>query len=224
MAALLASVLPLAVGAAISPTLLALQLLVLTGATKPRARAWALAAGAALVLAAFSILGLTVLNRLHPDRHGHASLRDAVIMFLAAGLLAALAVRSLLERPTAAEQHTQHTAGRLERAPTPWFVGVGALGMVVNFSTLVLFLPALREITRSQTDLVVRSVTFAILFLVTLLPVLAPVVLVTVLGSRADRGLAATRGFVTRNSRRIGIGIEAVFAVYLVLKGFEYLP
>ena len=45
MGALLVSVLPLAVGAAISPTLLALQLLVLTGATKPRARAWALAAG-----------------------------------------------------------------------------------------------------------------------------------------------------------------------------------
>ena len=42
MGALLVSVLPLAIGAAISPTLLALQLLVLTGATKPRARAGAL--------------------------------------------------------------------------------------------------------------------------------------------------------------------------------------
>jgi hypothetical protein len=224
MAALLASVLPLAVGAAVSPTLLALQLVVLTGTTKPLARAWALAAGAALVLAAFSILGLTVLDRLHPDRRGHASLRDAVIMFIAAGLLAALAVRSLLTRPTAAEQQSRRTSGRLQGAPTPWFVGVGALGMVVNFSTLVLFLPALREITRSSADLFDRSVTFAVLFLVTLLPVLAPAGLVTVLGARADPVLATTHRFVTRHARRIGIGIEVVFAVYLAVKGFEDLP
>jgi len=224
MAALLASVLPLAVGAAISPTLLALQLLVLTGTTSPRARAWALAAGAALVLAAFSILGLTVLARLHPDHRGHASLRDAVIMFIAAGLLAALSLRSLLTRPTAAEHQNKRTAGRLQSAPTPLFVGVGAVGMVVNFSTLVLFLPALREITRSSTDLLVRSVAFAVLYLVTLLPVLAPVGLVTVLGARADPVLAAARGFVTRHARRIGIGIEVVFAVYLAVKGLEDLP
>jgi hypothetical protein len=145
-------------------------------------------------------------------------------MFIAAGLLAALAVRSLLTRPTAAEQQSRRTSGRLQGAPTPWFVGVGALGMVVNFSTLVLFLPALREITRSSADLFDRSVTFAVLFLVTLLPVLAPAGLVTVLGARADPVLATTHRFVTRHARRIGIGIEVVFAVYLAVKGFEDLP
>jgi hypothetical protein len=68
MAALLASVLPLAIGAAISPTLLALQLVVLTGATKPLARAWVVAVGSALVLATYSVLGLTVLQHLHPAK------------------------------------------------------------------------------------------------------------------------------------------------------------
>src|ERR1017187_8231515 len=123
MAALLVSVLPLA-----------------TGAAKPLARAWAVAAGSALVLAAFSVVGLTVLGRLQPATHGHHSLRGAVIMFIAAGLMAFLAVRSLIRRPTPAEQQKSRTAGRLETAPTYWFVGVGAIGMVVNFSTLVLFL------------------------------------------------------------------------------------
>src|ERR1700730_152382 len=134
MGALLASVLPLAIGAAISPTLLALQLLVLTGANKPRARAWALTIGAGLVLAAFSVLGLTVLNHLHPAKHVLRSLRDAVIMFAAGGLMAVLAARSLLRRPTPAEQQKARTAGRLDNAPTFWFVGAGAGGMVVNVS------------------------------------------------------------------------------------------
>jgi hypothetical protein len=224
MAALLASVIPLAIGAAISPTLLALQLLVLTGGTEPLARAWALTAGSALVLAAFSVLGLTLLNRLHPNPHGHTSLRDAVIMFVASGLMALLAVRSLLKRPTSAEQQKTRTSGRLQRAPTVWFVGVGALGMVVNFSTLVLFLPALHEITRSSVDLAGRTVAFAVLYVVTLLPVVVPVVLVTVLGQRADPALRTTHRFVARHARHIGIVIEVIFAAYLAVRGVGELP
>jgi hypothetical protein len=224
MGALLVSVLPLAVGAAISPTLLALQLLVLTGATKPRARAWALAAGSALVLAAYSALGLTVLNHLHPSKHGKHSVHDAVIIFIAAGLLALLAVRSFVRRPTSAEQHKTRTSGRLATAPTSWYVGVGALGMVVNFSTLLLFLPALHEITRSSADLVARAVAFALLFLITLLPVLVPVGLVTILGDRADPALEATHAFVNKHARQIGMVIEVVFALYLVWKGVGELP
>jgi hypothetical protein len=223
MAALLASVLPLAVGAAISPTLLALQLLVLTGKTKPVARAWALVAGSALVLAAFSVLGLTVLNHLHPDHH-HGSVRDAVIMFVAAALLAALAVRSLVHRPTSGEQQTPRTAARLSNAPTAWFVGAGAIAMVVNFSTLVLFLAALHEITRSSVSLVGRGVAFSLLFVITLLPVLLPVVLVMALGQRSQPPLQAVRSLVTRHARQIGVVIEVVFAVYLVVKGFGELP
>ncbi len=223
MAALLASVLPLAIGAAISPTLLALQLLVLTGKTKPLARAWALVAGSALVLGAFSILGLTVLNHLHPDHH-HGSVRDAVLMLVAAALLAALAVRPLVHRPTSGEQQTSRTAGRLSTAATPWFVGAGAIGMVVNFSTLVLFLAALHEITRSSVSLVGRGMAFALLFIITLLPVLVPVVLVMALGQRAQPPLEEVRRLVTRHARQIGIVIEVVFAVYLVVKGFGELP
>jgi hypothetical protein len=224
MAALLVSVLPLAIGAAISPTLLALQLLVLTGTTKPLARAWALAAGSALVLAVFSILGLTVLNHLHPVEHDHHSVHGAVIMFIGSGLLALLAVRSLLRGPTPAEQQKTRTAKRLESAPTYWFVGVGAIGMVVNFSTLVLFLPALHEITRSSADLVARSTAFALLYIITLAPVLAPAGLVTILGQRAGPALEITHAFVTRHARQIGVVIEAVFAAYLALKGVGELP
>src|SRR5580704_8014261 len=224
MAALLVSVLPLAVGAAVSPTLLALQLLVLTGSTKPLARAWALTAGAALALGAFSVLGLTVLNHLRPAEHGRHSLRGAVIMFVAGALMTALAVRSLLRRPTPAEQQKARTAGRLEGAPTYWFVGVGAIGMAVNFSTLVLFLPALHEITRSSVALVGKGIAFAILFVVTLLPVLIPVGLVTVSGDRAGPALDATHAFVARHSRQIGIVVELVFAGYLVWRGLAELP
>ena len=223
MAALLESVLPLAVGAAISPTLLALQLLVLTGSTRPRARAWALATGSALVLAAFAVLGLTLLNHLHPAEHGHHSLRGAVVMFVAAGLLAALALRSSRRRPMPADEHTSRTCGRPQTAHLLVRRCRGHRHLL-NFSTLLLFVPALHEITRSDATLLARGVVFGLLYVITLLPVLVPVGLVTILGERGTPALNATHTFVTKHSRQIGIAIELVFAVYLAVRGVGELP
>ncbi len=223
MGALLASTLPLALGAAISPTLFALQLMVLSGRTKRLARGWALTAGSALVLGAFALLGVTLLGHLHHAAHHH-SLHDAVIDFVAAGLLVALAARSLHHRPTAGEEHKERTAGRFDTAPTYWFVGIGATGMVVNFSTLVLFLAAMHEITRSAVGTTGRVADFVVVYVITLLPVLVPVGLVTALGDRADPPLNATHAFLADHGRTIGTTVEVVFAVYLAAKGLGELP
>ena len=223
MGQLLVAVLPLALGAAVSPTLLALQLLVLSGPTHRLARAWALALGAALVLAAYSLLCVTALQHVRPH-HAHRSATDATVLIASGVLLGALAVRSRLHRPTPGEKHTSKTAERMNTAATPWFVGVGALGMVVNFSTLLLVLPAVHEITHSSVSTADRVVAFVVLYLIVLLPVLLPVVAATVLGSRADPVLTATHRWVGRNARTIGTVIEVVFAVYLLVKGVRSIP
>lgn len=223
MGQLLVAVLPLALGAAVSPTLLALQLLVLSGPTHRLARAWALALGAALVLAAFSLLCVTALQHVRPH-HAHRSATDATVLIASGVLLGALAVRSRLRRPTPGEQHTSKTAERMTAAATPWFVGVGAFGMVVNFSTLLLVLPAVHEITHSSASSADQVVAFVVLYLIVLLPVLVPVLAATVLGSRADPALTATHRWVGRNARTIGTVIEAVFAVYLLVKGVRSVP
>jgi hypothetical protein len=223
MGNLLAVVLPLALGAAISPTLLALQLLVLSGGGHKLARAWALAGGAALVLAAFSLLCVTALSRLRPH-HGHKSPTDAAVLILSGVLLGALAVRSRIRTPTVGEKHTPRIGERLTSASSIWFLGVGAVGMVVNFSTLLLVLPAVHEITHSGAAPSDKVTAFVVLYVIVLLPVLAPVVLAQVLGGRADHALDATHRWVGRNSRTIGTVIEAVFAVYLIVKGVRAIP
>jgi hypothetical protein len=223
MGTLLAAVLPLAIGAAVSPTLLALQLIVLSGTTHRLARAWALAAGAALVLATFSLLCVTALSRVRPD-HGHKSATDATVLIASGVLLGVLAVRSRIRKPTVGERHSSKLSGRLTTAPSGWFVGVGAFGMVVNFSTLLLVLPAVHEITYSSADFSAKATSFVVLYVIVLLPVLAPVVLAQLLGARADHALDVTHRWVGRNARTIGTVIEAVFAVYLVVKGIRAIP
>jgi len=223
MGSLLASVLPLALGAAISPTLLALQLLVLAGETKRIARGWALAFGAALVLVGFIVVCATALTRIAPHRVHHST-TGAIVFFVAAALLLGLAVRSQLRRPTSGEQHHSKLAQRLGSASTGWFVGAGALGMVANFSTLVLVVPAVHLIKESDVGTAARLIATAMLVAVTLLPVVLPVLAVTVLGRRVDPALGAAHRWVARSSRSIGVAIELIFAVYLVAKGIGELP
>ena len=206
-----------------SATLLALQLLVLSGTTHRLARAWALAAGSALVLAGFSLLCVTALSRVRPG-HGHKSATDAIVLIASGVLLGALAVRSRIRKSTVGERHTSRISERLTTAPSTWFIGVGAVGMVVNFSTLLLVLPAVHEITHSTADSAAKVTTFVVLYVIVLLPVLVPVVLAQVLGARADHALDATHQWVGRNARTIGTVIEAVFAVYLVVKGVRAAP
>jgi hypothetical protein len=91
--------------------------------------------------------------------------------------------------------------------------------MLVNFSTLVLFLPAVREIEHSSVDVAEKVVVWLIITVIALLPVLLPVTLVALLGTRADPLLARLNAFVGRHARTIAIAIELVFAVVLAWKG-----
>lgn len=218
MGTLLASVVPLALGAAISPTLFALEVLVLSGPRRPVARAWAVALGSALTLALYTLLGVTVLARLD-TKHPKHSTTGAVVDLTAAALLALLAARALHRRRTAAESHGDRTKGRLAAAPTAFFVGAGALAMLVNFSTLVLFLPALHEIARAGVGLADQVLAWVVLVVITLLPVLLPVTAVTISGRRAAPVLARLNGFVSRHARQITAAIEVLFAVVLLWKG-----
>jgi hypothetical protein len=214
-------VLPLALGAAISPTLFALEILVLSGGRHPVSRGWAVAGGAAAMLIVYAVLGLTVLEHV-AHHHGHSA-TDAAIDLGASLLLALLAIRAFRPRPTAGENHNRR-APRMADAPTVSFLGLGALAMLVNFSTLVLYLAALHQISHSSVDLTAKTVVGVILIVITLLPVLVPVLLVTVLGHRADPVLAGVNGFVGRHTREITAGVEVIFCLVLLFKGIGELP
>ena len=216
MGHLLLEVLPLALGAAVSPVLLGLEILALSSPKSPVARGWAVALGSGLVLIAVA-LGASFLRHL-PARSRHSA-TDALIDLLLAAVLLLLAARSWSKRPLPGEQNSSKMATKLASASAADFVVAGMIGMVVNVSSLVLFLPAMREISRSQLNSGARLVVIAVVIVITLLPVLLPAAILSILGKRADGALRAISGFVGSQAKQISIVIELVFAVYLTVKG-----
>jgi hypothetical protein len=173
------------------------------------------------MLLLYTVLGLTLLE--HVAHHRGHSATDAAIDLAAALLLGLLAVRALRSRPTVAENHSLK-ATRMQNEPTVAFWGLGALAMLVNFSTLVLYLAALHQVSHSSVDLAEKAVVGGILMLITLIPVLLPVSLVTVLGHKADPVLSRVNVFVGGHAREITAGIEIVFCLVLLFKGIGELP
>jgi len=214
MVTLLIAVLPLALGAAVSPTLLMVEIFALSSSITPVKKGWLVVLGAASMLLGFLALGVIVGVGI-PHRAPHHGI-DAAISTVAAVLLGLLVSRQFRNRNRESSKPT--FAQRLDQATGRAFFMSGVLVMLVNFSTLILFFPAIRLITKSNVPLGDGVLAIVFLFVVTLIPVWLPAAVATVLGHRAKSGLEALNRFVSKRSFDITVAIEVVFIAYFVVK------
>jgi hypothetical protein len=218
MGSLLAQVVPLAAGAAVSPGLLALQMLNLSRPTAPMARAWSVLAGAAAVVVAVSVGALFVTISLG-DLGRDETLR-AVVRLVAAVVLVGVAVNELLHPAQPPVPAHEPEADRRRGA---LYVTSAALGAGLIAPNMALYLPAAHEIARSGVSAPGKLGAFAVAAAVALLPVAGPPIAVAVLGDRVRPALDALNRFVTRNSRVVTIVACFGFAVYLAVTGVRGL-
>ncbi len=220
MGSLLTSVLPLALGAAVSPLLLTVVIFVLAGRTKPILRAWAFTGGIALVLLALSFVGAKLLPILVADSSKHSP-SDGVFHLVLALALLLLGIRALRKKT----EGSGKLKARIDNASTWEFFVIGMLAMIGNVTSIVLFLPALHEIGKSTASDTDKLIVYAMLVVITLIPALVPVLIATVLGPKADPILGALNRFVTAHSRQINAAICFIFAAYLGYKGYvQFTP
>lgn len=221
MSHLLATILPLALGAAISPILFGIEMLALTSPHAPRLRGWLVAAGSLTTLLVFALGGLLLSTSL-PHHRPHP-LIDGSVDLVAAGLLAWLGVRAWRMRSATPVPGKKTLLERLDGAATRTFFVAGAIGMVTNFSSLVLYLPAFRAISKSSVPPENKALCLAIVLVITLLVVWVPASVVTVAGNRAQPALQRMNRFLTEHSTMITFAICAGFAAYLSIKALSEL-
>ena len=217
MGELLAEVVPLALGAAIAPSILTLELLALGTDVTPLRRGWAMAAGYLLGLLAWAFVAIAL------TRHAGGADTEpewtALVRLAAAAALVVAGVVTIVRGPS--DKVTRQLTP--PKPDLPAFFGVGAVVMLTNLTTLALFIPAVHLVGVSDVAIEGRAAAFAIVVAITMIPSVAPPLAVSVVGEPAQRKLAALNAWLLRHSRAIGALVCFGFAVLLGVQGVEQL-
>lgn len=205
-----------------NPTALTVELLVLTSKVRPKARAWAYLLGFTVVLIGLVALFVSLLGHVSPHQQSGRSAVSTAIDAVLAVLLFGLGIRQLRPKKTAAEQHQSRVAQRLQAGGLATYFLIGAVAMLTDFTTVVFLIPATHEVAKSTDPMSVQYLALAVLVVIALLPLLVPVLGLTVLGHRADAFLAKVNGFVTKYPRQINASVcffIGALVAYNAIKG-----
>jgi threonine/homoserine/homoserine lactone efflux protein len=215
-------ILPLALAGAISPTVLALALVVLSGKKDPKLRGLAFLAGVTTVVVAISLVVVFVFGAAVPEsQKGSSSDLAGYIDLAFAVLLLALGAFTFSRRNHPRKEH--HESSGDEGARLPRFYALGAAVMLLNFTTLAVFLPALKEIAIEKVSEADRVIALVVVDVIVLTPAWLPVLLYIVSPRLARRVLDPLNGFLQRHKVAVGVGICLVFAAYLTYLGVKAL-
>lgn len=235
---LLTRLTPLALGAAVSPVLFAATILILSEKDRGLKHAISFALGAFLLLA---IIGaaISVAFRIHvSDQEPHLHLGEVDHAF--GVLLLTLAARQVFQilkqdsrsdsryfyRDQTGAEVVDDTMVPVEidkalpaTSDSSWRYFGGGIGiMLLNFSTIVIFIPAVRLIAEPELGLIDRIVGLTYLIAVTMTASILPIVLYAIAPRLATRILEPFGNWVRANSRQIGAMMLFVMGLYLMLK------
>lgn len=213
MTATLIQILPLAIGATFSPSGLVLVVGILSGSENPRRKAFAFVTGSASFLL---VLGLAVLLVLKPATgaapHSH---RVSGIIDIVLGLL----IVAIVVHGTISKQH-EKKGDRRRRVP------YGLLGfsfMLVNTSTLVLYVAACKIIVDGGHGLLRNVLLLAVLIAITMFLIAFPVAIAYAAPRGSERILAPVSALMSRYGNRIASVYFLLMAAYLLVRGVTLL-
>lgn len=205
-------VVPLALGAAVSPMLLVGQMRTLTAPGSGVRQSWAYVAGNAVVVVGWALVGLGSGGSLPIRPAGGADPVSAGLRLVLAAVLLAIGVRALhREGPTASPAQGGHSLGRS--------FGLGIVLMAGNLTSLVLYLPALQDLARSGLAAGPLAALVLLVSLVTLAPSLLPPLVLAVTGAWGRARLEQLCHWTLAHQGRINGGLCFAFAAYLGWSG-----
>jgi Sap, sulfolipid-1-addressing protein len=100
---------------------------------------------------------------------------------------------------------------------------LGLVMMLTNFTSLMLYLPAMKDLARSGDPTSDKIVVAVVALLITSLAATLPLALRIVAPGPAATVLAGVNGFVTKHQRSIVVIVSFVFGAYLLTRGLHDL-
>jgi len=212
---------PLALGAAVSPVLLTLSILLLSSDFHPRVRVLAYAGGVFISLVVIGVVAVGG-SASGSDGPSHPSTFSAGLDILLGLLLIAVAVKNSVGSPKAAEKKKPVKTAKAEPSLAGLIVRDGGLGVVLtvtNFSSLVFYLAAAKSTADSHLPAFEQAAAMSLVGFGFMAPIVLPLLATVASPAASKKFLDATNRVVKDYGRYIGAAVALLFAVYLILKG-----
>lgn len=212
----------LGTAAAFTPSLMALQILIVSG-DPWRRRSLAVAVGASsafLLVGALLLLGFAQLPDVRPGSE------DPIGSWLRIGAgLALVPVVVFLMRPhpRLRSRVEADITGYVARASAWVFLGVAFALSIKDVSSFIVMAPALHDIAVADINLAEQVTLLAVLYAFALSPVLVPPGLRLVFGHRLDGFFASAYRFTLDHQFQLVGAMAAVASVYLLISGIARL-
>lgn len=239
MTQVLLKLLPLAFGAAISPIPFTIIVLILTQRDRPLRHSIAFAAGELLPLLAISVPAM-ITSRAIVKLGSSPGDKWSAYFDIACGLaLAFLAVFTTLRHSAKKSGELETDDGEADDGETgevgageePGAAKKGALryilmglaAMLTNFSTIVIFIPAVKVIAEAGLPSTEKVMALVILLTITLSLTIVPITIYALAPERAAKILLPVGNWFKAHSHTISLVLMVVFSVYLLVKGIRRL-
>jgi hypothetical protein len=221
MGELLLNVIPLGIGAAFTPSLFAVQLLIV--ANDPwKVRALAAFLGAASAFGIAVTLLLLGFAKLHTSTGGPDEL-DGLLRLLASAVLGAFTIYFFLPHPGLEKRVATDIENRVAKALPIEFFGITFLLSIKDLSSFVLLVPAMHDIGVADISWPLKLGVTALVFILALSPLLAPPLMRSALGSRGKASINRLYTFTMNHQLTIMGVIFSLFTFYLLISGLNAL-
>lgn len=212
---LLIRVIPLAIGAAFTPSLFGLQLIAASSSRwVPLTVSTALGAAIAFAIAiSVLLLGFASL----PVSQSGRSPIDGALWLIIGIVLGASATWLLMPHPELAKKSEQRLSSGLAKAK-PWtFFGVAFALSIKDVTSFALLIPALHDIAHAPVEWWIKIPTAVVVYLIALIGVVLPPLWRLIRGQKAEQLLNRLYRFTMDHQFKI-LGVVAVFfALYCVI-------
>lgn len=210
-------ILPLLLGAAISPVATTGMISVLaTSTSKPRSKGLIYLLGTTIPLLVIGIPGIFLFAKIDiiPKNASITSWIDLLAGVILLGLAVHLILKPKQKTTKSAKPDIKHAQnfGKI--------VALGTALMITNFSTLILFVPAIKDIADSSIDSVEKLVLLFISIFITLLMIVSPLVIYILLPNKSEKILSSLKSTINKHMREITLSLLIVFGIYLLIRGF----
>ncbi|MEK7447692.1 MAG: GAP family protein [Patescibacteria group bacterium] len=217
---LILNIFPLALAAAISPTVLAITIVTLSSGNYAKKRVVAFLIGAAFVTITFGTLEILAAGELTTSGE---EIYSPISSYIDLGLGIFLLLWGIKKILKPGKKKKGRSSQGNKTPQISWFLLLGGFSMATNFSTFIFYLAALKTISLDTNTFLSRLIALLFINFFILLPVTIPVFITILAPKSSKRLLEKANVFLEKHGNDVTITVLMIIGIYLIVKALKVL-